>query len=237
MQRALPPVLLFGLWSLAAFPCAAQGSIAPGGPRDPAPAEPPIIIIELTPAAEPPASPPQSPTPSLPLPPDEPTVASAEDVAERPFALGLSGLFGARDGIDGVVMTWTAGIDLAYRVAPWARIALRRVTFGYAESAQGGRFVIGASPALDLSVPLDDVVEPFAQLGVGAQVRLGARAPSYGLAPFVAAGVRFHVAEWLALGAEAAMTVVATEHVLVGHELFPRASILVQLGTSLEARF
>lgn len=204
-----------------------------------------VVVIELLPAPTSAEAPIPASTYALsaaPQPlgaqeitPEDVTEEDADE--ERPFSIGLSGVVGARDATDGLVMTWTAGIDLAYRVAPWVRLALRRLTVGHAETSQGDRTALGASPAIDFSVPLGEVVEPYAELGVTAQARLGGRSPTFGFAPFVAAGARFHVIEWLSVGAEVALTVPATEHVLIGHELFPRASILVQVGTSVEARF
>jgi len=257
MQRtllfsSLPFTSVLGLVSLCPIAASAQEVVidtAPDAPTavatDPAaPDTAAVIVIELVPADPQPTTVEATqyvataPEPSV---SPQPLVAheSADDapVSERTFSMGLSGLIGFRDGRDGLETTWTAGLDLAYRVAPWARIAVRRVTFGGAETSQGDRYAIGASPALDLSVPLGDVVEPFAEFGLGVQARLGGRSPTFGLAPFVSAGARFHVLDWLTLGAEAALTVPATEHVLIGHELFPRASILVQMGTSIEASF
>ncbi|MBN8615267.1 MAG: hypothetical protein J0L92_32015 [Deltaproteobacteria bacterium] len=257
MHRTLPYATfsftsIVGLVSLGPLAASAQEVVLetpPEGPiavaTDPqAPDTAAVIVIELVPVDPPPTTVEAThyvASTSAPGPGPQPLVAEerVDDaaVAERPFSIGLSGLIGFRDGVDGLETTWTAGLDLSYRVAPWARIAIRRVTFGWAATSQGDRYAIGASPALDLSVPLGDVVEPFAELGLGVQARLGGRSPSFGLAPFVAAGARFHVSDRFALGAEAALTVPATEHVLIGHELFPRASILVQLGASIEASF
>ncbi len=249
MQRTLPYAFVLGVSPLLALPCAAQ--------EEPIPADavvvatPPVIVIELVPA-EPvvadivvaAAPPPIVATQYQVLPPvpasaevDDATEGEDAPASERLFSVGISGLFGARDGGDGPLMTWSAGVDLAYRVAPWARLGLRRTNVSFAETSQGERYAIGATPVLDLSVPLGDVVEPFAELGVSVQARLGGRSPSFGLAPVVSAGTRFHVIDWLSLGAEVALTVPVTEHVLIGHELFPRASILVQIGASVEARF
>lgn len=249
----LPFTSIVGLISLGPLAASAQEVVLETPPEAPtavatdpqAPDTAAVIVIELVPVDPQPTTVEATQyvattsAPSVLSP--QPLVADERvddaPAPERPFSIGLSGLIGFRDGVDGLETTWTAGLDLAYRVAPWARIAIRRVTFGWAETSQGDRYAIGASPALDLSVPLGDVVEPFAELGLGVQARLGGRSPTFGLAPFVAAGARFHLSDRFALGAEAALTVPATEHVLIGHELFPRASILVQLGASVEASF
>lgn len=198
-----------------------------------------VIVIELVPASTPALEAPA--TLYAPLPAAEASVEATplEDAPREPpaFALGLSGLVGLREAGDGVTPTWTAGVDLALRVMPWARVAVRRIGYSQAPTLQGDRHAISASPALDLFVPLGDVLEPFAQIGALVQTRFGEGGARFGIAPFVGAGLRILALDWLALEIEGALHVPATSHVLIGHELFPTASILLQLGAGAEARF
>jgi hypothetical protein len=207
----------------------------------PLPSADTVIVIELVPASpvtiEAPA------TAYGPVPPSTPSVldASERDVeapeSERPFSLGLSGLIGLRESGNDVTPTWTAGIDLAFRVMPWARLAVRRIGYGQASTLQSDRHALQASPAIDLFVPLGEVLEPFAEIGALVQTRFGDGGSRFGVAPFVGAGLRIAALEWLAFEIEGAIHVPATEHVLFGHELFPTAALLLQLGAGAEARF
>jgi hypothetical protein len=199
-----------------------------------------VIVIELVPASPAMIEAPATAYAPLPAPAEASEEAAPEDDAPREapaFALGLSGLVGLRESGDGVTPTWTAGVDLALRVMPWARLSVRRIGYSQAQTLQGDRHAISASPALDLFVPLGDVLEPFAQIGALVQTRFGEGGARFGIAPFVGAGLRVLALDWLALEIEGALHVPATSHVLIGHELFPTASILLQLGAGAEARF
>jgi hypothetical protein len=211
----------------------------------PLPSADTVIVIELVPASpvtiEAPAT---AYAPIATTAPIGVAVAGApieEDVmaeeGDRAFSIGLSGLMGLRESGTGVTSTWTAGIDLAFRVMPWARLAVRRIGYGQASTLQSDRHALQASPAIDLFVPLGEVLEPFAEIGALVQTRFGDGGSRFGVAPFVGAGLRIAALEWLAFEIEGAIHVPATEHVLFGHELFPTAALLLQLGAGAEARF
>ncbi|MBX7192425.1 MAG: hypothetical protein K1X94_10215 [Sandaracinaceae bacterium] len=247
-MRPRPSPLLLGVL-LASAPATARAQAAATDASGAVEADTPtalpatdaVIVIELVPASPPTVdapvtayAPAASGASERPISEGE---AVVEDESNRSFAIGVSGLLGLRASGDDVMPTWTAGIDLAFRVMPWARLAVRRIGYGQASTLQGERYAVEASPAIDLFVPLGEIVEPFAELGALVQARFGDGGTRFGIAPFVGAGLRIAALDWLAFEVEGALHVPATEHVLFGHELFPTASLLLQLGLGAEARF
>lgn len=108
-----------------------------------------VIVIELVPASPAMIEAPATAYAPLPAPAEASEEAAPEDDAPREapaFALGLSGLVGLRESGDGVTPTWTAGVDLALRVMPWARLSVRRIGYSQAQTLQGDRHAISASP-------------------------------------------------------------------------------------------
>ncbi|WP_236516570.1 hypothetical protein [Sandaracinus amylolyticus] len=193
-----------------------------------------VIIVPAEPAPPPPSE------PIAPAPVAEVAVEPAPEPEPEPdvfapgfFSIGLSGLVGLRDAPHHEISpTWTSGIDVGFRVLPWLSVGARRIGYGHATTLVGDRHAIGASPALELTMPLWERVQPYAQVGAGVQVRFGgAQGRTTGIAPFIGGGVRFFVAEIFSIAVESAMHVPVTEDgFLFGHEVLPQGSVVLQGG-------
>ena len=167
---------------------------------------------------------------SILVPAEEP---AALDVFEPgPFAIGLSGLGGAReDGRGGFVPTFSSGLDLSLTLERWVRIAARRIGYGHARTVQGDRHAVSVSPALELAIPVAERFEPFVQVGVALQARFGGeQGVAAGIAAFVSAGLRVQLEEWISIAVESALHVPATQSFLLGHEILPQGAIALQGG-------
>lgn len=156
-------------------------------------------------------------------------------VGPRPFAIGISGLGGAReDGRGGLVPTFSAGLDLALTLDPWVRIAIRRIGYGQARTIAGDRHAVSLSPALEVAIPVAEWMEPFAQVGVALQARFGdEQTMAAGLAPFVGVGLRLRPDDWISISFESALHMPATSSFLLGHEVLPQGALALQGGLGL----
>lgn len=197
-----------------------------------APRPPILVVLELTsPAPTPSPSPSPSPGPApLPLPApegDEPEPA----FVLHPVSLGLSGLVGTHDGTNGLAPTWTAGLDVGFRLHDLVALGVRRVTA--AATAQGrDQWAIGLSPYVELAGRVAERVELYGQLGAALEVRAGF-GTGVGVAPFTGGGVRFFVADLFSIAVEGAAHVPVTDTFLLGHEVFPLGAVILQGGLAL----
>jgi len=162
--------------------------------------------------------------------------AAPDELAPRPFHLGLSGLVGTRSDGSGFSPTWTAGLDVGLRVTPredrwlFVDVSLRRITSGGAATLAGERWAIGASPSVAVGARLAERIELYAEAGVGLQTRFGSQGSTIGVAPFGGGGVRFYIADFFSIAIEGAMHIAATNGFLFGTEVFPQAAAVFQGG-------
>lgn len=234
-------------------PVVAEAPVVAPGP----PIVPPTVVVATTePAPE--ALPSSRPilvvvelsAPSAPVPAPEPVVEAPtsapiddeglEDDLEGdegafevgPVSLGLSGLVGTREGSDGsFAPTWTAGIDLGFRVGEVVSIGVRRLTIG--ATAQGPeRWAFGASPYVELTGRVWERLEVYGQLGAALEGRTGLGSV-IGIAPFAGGGVRFFPISIFSIALEGAAHVPVTDSFVLGHEIFPLGAVVLQGGLAL----
>ncbi len=125
------------------------------------------------------------------------------------------------------------GLEVAYRLTPWLKVGLISTTF----SATDWRWAVSTAPFGEVSFRWWRL-EPFAQLGVLAQVRFGAGLKTAGgCALFVSAGARIWLGDRVTLGAGARLYGVATDYLQMLSQLLPQRALILtgglELGVSL----
>ena len=185
------------------------------------------LAAPVTDAAE--AEPAVEPIP----PPAEPAPSFAE---QHPFELGVGLLGGAASTPSGVQGYGYFGIELMGTIHPNLRIGVTRLSLGLGfSSSESFLFSLQGTPTLELFAFVDRHVEVFAQLGVALQGRAQTafREGFFQVAPFLGAGVRFWLTDWLTIGVEIGLHVIATDSFVMGSVALPQGSIAGSGGLSV----
>jgi len=123
---------------------------------------------------------------------------------------------------------WYIGMGFLGTVHPNIRIGLSRVSIGLgASSVEGFMFSLQGTPTFELFAFVDPHVDLFAQIGVALQGQ-GQTALHDGIfqvAPFLGAGARFWLTDWLSLGVELGLHLVATDTFSMGGVSLPQSSV------------
>lgn len=155
-------------------------------------------------------------------------------IPSRGLSLGLSMLLGTRPAGDGIEATWFGGFDIGLSLDPVISFGLRRARVGIFGDT---RYVtIGASPYVEAALRATDHVALYAQ--AGAAVELAVRTADVGtdgvgVAPFVGAGLRFHIIDELSIAIEAAAHVPLSNAISIGNVLAPTHSIVLAGGAAV----
>lgn len=173
------------------------------------------------------------PEPVVPEPPAEelapvPEAPAPSFAVQNPFRLSLGILAGAASTPSGVAGYWYLGLDLMGAVHPNIAIGITRLSFGLGfSSVESFVFSLQGTPTLEVSAFVDPHVQVYGQVGVALQGRAQTafREGYFQVAPFVGGGVRFWANEWITIGLEIGLHVVATDAFLMGDVALPQGSV------------
>lgn len=176
-------------------------------------------------------------------------VSSAEPDYEDPDApseyertwisTGGSFLVGTRPTADGgLAPTWLGGFDLSFQLHPWFAIGIRRFHAGMFGDER--YWTIGVSPFAELTVPVVDEIQLYAQLGAALDLRVRnqdftVEEPS--VAPFIGAGIRFRIAPVFSVAVEGAAHVPLANGLAYGESIAPDFAVTLQGGIAVAFHF
>jgi len=172
--------------------------------------------------------------PAVPEPPREEVAPETPEppvpsfAVQNPFRLSLGILAGAASTRSGVSGYWYLGLDLMGTVHPNISIGITRLSFGFGfSSVESFIFSLQGTPTLEVSAFVDPHVQAYGQIGVALQGRAQTafREGYFQVAPFVGGGVRFWANDWITIGLEIGLDVVATDAFLMGEVELPQGSV------------
>lgn len=162
-----------------------------------------------------------------------PGPAAAFRAGAQPWQLGVDLMvtFTARR-----VALYSYGFAGAYALAPWLTVGLNHVGVGVARVLRGDRIAITGGLYVELHYFFGDRLDPFAQVGVPLQLRLGSDIETrFGAAPYVGGGLRYWVTDIAALGALTRLHYAFTEYLLL-NRVVPREAVIWMFGIATEVR-
>lgn len=186
------------------------------------------------------AAPAPAPPPGEVSAPAVPLAEPLDLASRRPFRLGLGLLGGAASTATGVEGYGYFGVDLMGTVHPHLAVGVTRLSLGPGFSnIESFIFSLQGTPTLEAFVFVDPRVQLYAQVGVALQGRAqtNAREGHFQAAAFVGAGARFWLTDWLTIGVEIGLHVVATDAFVMGNVALPQGSIAGSGGVSLGFSF
>lgn len=236
-------------WLVAALAVVALPARAAGQDTE-APLLVPVPLVVIVPAADGPAVEASAPAGAW-VPPAAPVIeitdADIEDVdiddEDESFtpgfvSLGASVLVGLRETSAGVTPTWAPGIDLGFRLGPWVALGVRR--FGVGAVADTGRWTIGVSPYVELTVPVLERIHLYGQVGAALEMRIASQrgvSLEPGVAPFGDVGVRFHPCDVFSIAFEGAAHLPVLGGLSLGDSIAPELAVILQAGLAMAFHF
>lgn len=172
------------------------------------PAEPPVVPETIAPEVEAPAAPPRETFLRLGLGMHASSVPRGGGHTEGDFL---------------------AGFELGWTPAPWIAVGGRDMAGG--STVQGDAWHVDGSPFVEVGLPLD-FVTLYADVAVHLQVIVDGE-DAFGVAPYVAPGVRFRLCREFSIAAETAIRVVASERFLTGLYSLPQGAFVWSGGLTL----
>lgn len=163
-----------------------------------------------------------------------PGPAAAFRAGAQPWQLGVDLMvtFTARR-----VALYSYGFAGAYALAPWLTVGLNHVGVGAARVLRGDRIALTGGPYIELHYFFGDRLDPFVQVGVPFQIRLGTDIETrFGAAPWVGGGLRYWVTDVAALGALTRLHYVSTDGYLLLNRVLPREAVIWMFGIATEVR-
>lgn len=157
-----------------------------------------------------------------------PAEPASSFAVQNPFRLSVGLLAGAASTPPGVTGYWYLGADLMGTVHPNLSLGITRLSIGLGfSSVESFVFSLQGTPTLELFAFVDPHVQVYGQLGVALQgrARTALREGHFQVAPFVGGGVRFWATDWLSIGPEIGLHVVATDAFLMGDLALPQGSV------------
>ncbi len=178
-----------------------------------------------------------SPTPSSSVPSGMTTgVSTLVDRARaRPFSLGFSGqLSMGPDGNYPVVGSF--GLFAAVTVARHLTVGITDLGFSGFDQGVGGdtRFALSGGPFVEGYLFPRPWLQPFAQVGLPLQARFGGGiSTTYGVQPFLAAGLRFWLGSRFTIGINSRLGVVTGDGYFSQQVVLPSDAVVWSGGLEL----